>query len=79
MIFKYLKKQKEIKQKKKLTAIMIMNLKIPEKQKHLYIKAIDILNNKEMDFLYIELTKFIENIELKEIEDINKYNFSTVA
>jgi len=44
MIFEYLKKQKKIKEKIKLTKIMIFNLQIPEDQKSLYIQALDILD-----------------------------------
>jgi hypothetical protein len=46
MIFEYLKKQRDFKQKKKLTQIMIMNLNIPEEQKSLYIQAMEILNEQ---------------------------------
>lgn len=79
MIFEFLKKQREIKEKRELTKIMITNLNISEEQKSLYIKAIDILDNQWMDLLYKELTRFIENFELKEIEDIKSNNFSRIA
>ncbi|NCO31662.1 hypothetical protein GW891_02380 [bacterium] len=44
MIFEYLKKQSKLKEKIKLTKIMIFNLQIPEEQKSLYIQALDILD-----------------------------------
>jgi len=44
MIFEYLKKQRKIKEKIKLTKLMIFNLEIPEDQKSLYLQALDILD-----------------------------------
>ncbi|MDD3646340.1 MAG: hypothetical protein PHH06_02935 [Candidatus Gracilibacteria bacterium] len=79
MIFDFLKKQKEFKQKKKLTQIMIMSLQISESQKSLYIQALEILDKQGVDNLYLELTRFVENYELKELKEISKNNYSTVA
>jgi hypothetical protein len=45
MIFDFLKKQKEITEKKKIIEIMIISLNIPEEQKELYMEAISILTN----------------------------------
>ncbi|MDP3381389.1 MAG: hypothetical protein Q8S84_08045 [bacterium] len=44
MIFDFLKKQKEITQKRKIIKVMIISLNIPEKQKELYLEAISILS-----------------------------------
>jgi hypothetical protein len=44
MIFDFLKKQKEITQKRKIIKVMIISLNIPEKQKELYLEAITILS-----------------------------------
>lgn len=79
MIFDFLKKQKEFKQKKKLTQIMIMSLQISESQKILYIQALEILDKQWVDNLYLELTRFIENFELKELKEISKNNYSNIA
>jgi len=40
MIFDFLKKQKEITEKKKIIKIMIISLNIPDEQKELYLDAI---------------------------------------
>lgn len=78
MIFEYLKKQKNIKEKKKLTQIIIMNMKIKDEQKALYIQALDILDESWIDDMYKSLTLFVENMEIKEVEDIRKNNFSVI-
>jgi hypothetical protein len=44
MIFDFLKKQKEIKNKIKIIKVMIISLNIPDTQKELYIEAISILS-----------------------------------
>jgi len=43
MIFDFLKKQKEHKNKIKIIKVMIVSLNIPEKQKELYLEAIEVL------------------------------------
>ena len=79
MIFDFLKKQKEVKQKKELTKVMILSLTIPDTQKNLYIQALEILDESWIDSLYKELTRFVENLEIKQLEEINKTNFSSIA
>ena len=37
------------------------------------------MSQDELDILYIKLVKFVEKIELKEIEDIKKQSFRTIA
>ncbi|MDR0772531.1 MAG: hypothetical protein LBF15_06055 [Candidatus Peribacteria bacterium] len=44
MLFDFLKKQKQLKQKLKLTQIAIINLQIPEEQKSLYLQALEVLD-----------------------------------
>jgi len=75
MIFDFLKKQKKIDSKRKLTKVMLLNLNIPEEEKALYIQAIDILDDKEIDELYEKWSNYIKNLEIKEIEDIRKQSF----
>ncbi len=79
MIFEYLKKQKKIKEKIKLTTIMIFNLEIPEDQKSLYIQALDILDENWIDRIYNSLIIFIKDIEIKELDQIQKNNFSVIS
>lgn len=79
MIFDFLKKQKEKTKKKQIIKVMIMSLVIPEQQKELYLEALHVLDDKWLDWLYESLTIFTKHIELKEIEDIKKNNFSRIA
>ena len=79
MIFDFFKKQKEIKKKKELIKVMIRSINIPEEQKNLYLESLEILNIDWINSLYTDICIFIENIEIKEIDDINKSNFSKVA
>ena len=79
MIFDFFKKQKEIKIKKELLIIMINSLNIPEEQKRLYLESLEILDINWINNLYREIWNFIENIEMKEIDEINKSNFSNIA
>jgi hypothetical protein len=44
MISKFLLKQKDLMKKKKLIKVMIASLNIPEKQKYLYLEALDVLD-----------------------------------
>jgi hypothetical protein len=45
MIFDFLKKQKGSKRKIELIKIMVTSVNIPEKNKLLYIEALDVLDN----------------------------------
>jgi hypothetical protein len=79
MIHNFLKKRKNNKEKIELITIMINNLNINEEQKELYISSIDIFDENEMDNFYKELTIFVENVEIKEIEDIRYNSFSNIT
>lgn len=79
MIFEYLKKQKEIKEKINLIKIMINSIKIPEKQKILYIESLDILSLSKLEDLYNDIIWFTKNIEIKQLDNITKENFSSIA
>lgn len=79
MIFDFLKKQKGSKRKIELIKIMVTSVNIPEKNKLLYIEALDVLDNNWLDYLYNDLVKFTEIYELKQLDNINKENFSSVA
>lgn len=78
MIFDFLKKKKSLDNKIKLINIMFVNLKIPDEQKSLYLQALDILDEEWIDRIYNELSNFINNIELKNLEEIQKNNFSII-
>lgn len=79
MIFDFLKKQKEITQKRKIIKIMIISLNIPEKQKELYLEAITILSKDWLERLYITLSNFTKQLEFEEMDNINKQNYSQIA
>ncbi|RAL57918.1 hypothetical protein BLD25_01010 [Candidatus Gracilibacteria bacterium GN02-872] len=78
MIFNFLKKRKKTVEKIELIKIMFVNLKIPESQKSLYIQALDVLDESGIDRIYNELSDFTNNLELKNLEDIQKNNFSVI-
>lgn len=78
MIFDFLKRKKRIEEKVKLINIMFINLKIPEAQKALYIQALDVLDESWINRIYDELSDFINNLEIKNLEDIQKNNFSVI-
>lgn len=79
MISKFLKKQKDIQKKRKLIKAMVFSLKIPSEQKQLYLESLSILDKESLNDLYINLTKFVENVEIREISEINKANFTNIA
>lgn len=79
MLFKLLQKQKDLKKQKKLVEAMVESLNIPKEQKTLYVEAIQVLTKGELELLFSHLTKFIEKIEMKHIDEIRKQWFETVA
>jgi len=79
MIFDFLKKQKNLEKKKKLTQIMIMSLDIPEVQKSIYLQSLEIVDSKYIDKTYNDLIKFVEKYEIKKLEDISKSNFVNIT
>lgn len=78
MLLKYLKKQKDLKEKIELIKTMIISLDIPSKNKKLYLESIPWADEENINNLYELLVSFIETIEIKEIEKINETNFSTI-
>ncbi len=78
MIFDFLKKQKKLEKKKHLAKVMFLNMQIPETQKSLYIQALDILDEDWVNKIYDTLTKFVNEIEIRELDDIQKNNFSVI-
>ena len=79
MLFKLLQKQKDLKKQKKLVETMILSLNIPDQQKTLYIEAIKVLTESELELLFSHLTKFIEKIEMKHIDQIRRDGFESIA
>lgn len=79
MIFDFLNKQTEKEKKIKLIKIMFLNLHIPEEQKALYIQALDILDENWINKIYNVLTNFVKDVEIKDLEDIQKKNFSMIS
>ena len=79
MLFDFLKKQKQLKQKLKLTQIAIINLQIPEEQKALYLQALEVLDETWVERIYTTLLHFVEKIEIKELDKIKEENFAIVA
>ena len=79
MLSVFLEKQKKYNNRKKLVEAIIQSLHIEESEKELYLSALTSISRDELDILYIKITKFVEKIELKEIEDIKKQSFRTIA
>ena len=79
MLFSFLQKQHSSKNKQKLIWAMIASLSISPDQKELYFQALKIMNQDELDALYQKLTKFVEKIEMKELEEIKKDSFWKIA
>lgn len=79
MLFRFLQKQNNKKKQKKLIETMIISLNISQEQKDLYVDALVVLWEQEAESLYKNLTSFIERVEMKELEQINKENFSSIS
>jgi hypothetical protein len=75
MLFSYLQKQRDRKKQKKLIEAMILSLRISPEQKQLYIEALEVLNEEGSQGLYENLIKFVEKIEVRELEQIRKESF----
>jgi len=78
MIINIFKKYSEKSKKKKIVKTIIENLNINDKQKSLYLDALENIDEIWLEKLYISLQEFIWNIEQKEIEDIRKNNFTKI-
>lgn len=79
MLFSFLQKQTDNKKQKKLIITMIGSLNISQEQKDLYIQALDVLSISESEKLYKNLVAFVERVELKELEQIKRESFVSVA
>lgn len=78
MIFKFWEKQKELPTKKLLLRKLIRKVDIPETDKTLFLEAIWVVPEENIENLYNEVTLFIKNFELKEIDEIEKTNFVSI-
>lgn len=78
MISKILKKYNKATQKKIMLKTIISALKISEEQKQLYLDSLEVIKEEALDTLYDNTIAFSNNIELKEIEDIRKQNFTNI-
>lgn len=79
MLINFLRKQSDLSKKKKVLLTMIKNIKISEDQKELYIKTLDILDEKWLDNLYKSVSAFVEEVEMMDIKNIAKNNFSSIS
>ena len=78
MIFDFWKKQTEFETKKRLIKKLIEEVEIPENDKKLFLWAIEIVPEENIENLYNDLVHFIEEMELKEIDEIEKNNFISI-
>lgn len=79
MILNIFKKYREKSKQKKIIITIIENLNIKSNQKKLYLDSIDFLNEDWLNKLYNSLQSYMWNIELKNIDDIKKQSFTTIA
>ena len=79
MFLNFLKKQKTIKAKKQTIKSLLLALNIPEKQKTLYLEALDIIDENGLEKLFVTLSEFTKEVEHNELKQIKKDNFSFVA
>lgn len=79
MIFDFLKKQNEISKKKELIIIMIRSINVSQQQKDLYLESLDVLDERWINNLYNDVSHFVEHIEMKELDEIKKDNFSKLS
>jgi len=78
MIFKFWEKQSKIATKKLLLRKLIKKIDIPENDKELILWAIAKVSDEKLDNFYNSVVYFIEKMELKEIEEIEKNNFVSI-
>ena len=78
MIFKFWQKQSQIATKKLLLRKLIKKIDIPEIDKNLIIWSISKVSDEKLDNFYNSVVNFIEKMELKEIEEIEKNNFVSI-
>jgi len=78
MLFDFFKKQNKKSRKIHLIKSVLKNLKIPERQKELYRESLDILWDNELDKLYESISLFVKKVEIENIWEIHKTNFSSI-
>jgi hypothetical protein len=78
MISKILKKYHKATQKKIMLKTIISALAISDEQKQLYLGALEVIKNDALDNMYEDIIAFANNVEVKEIEDIRKQNFTDI-
>lgn len=78
MIFKFWKKQNELATKKLLIRKLIREIDFPESDKKLFLWAIWIVPDDKVEKVYNDLVWFIEDYELKQIDEIEKENFVSI-
>ncbi len=79
MVSRILKKYRKASQKKIMLRAIISALSISDDQKKLYLDSLEVIADDKLDSLYEDITHFSENIEIKEIEDIRKQNFTRIG
>lgn len=78
MLFDFFKKQNKRSRKIHLIKSVLNNLRIPERQKELYRESLEVLADEELDKLYVSITSFVKKVEIENIWEIHKTNFSSI-
>jgi len=58
---------------------LIVSVKISQKQKDLYMQALGVLSIEDSKKLYENLTSFVEQVEMKELKQIQKESFASIS
>ncbi len=62
----------------KILKTMIFALQVGDDIKDLYIQSLDILEEQDIDNLYKDISYFVQTVEIREIEDIQKTSFAVI-
>ncbi len=77
MIKKFLTKQKDLEKKRKILKEIIKSLNISKNDKELYLEALDVLDEKSFNTLYVSFVNFSNKLEKEDNNKIIENNFSS--
>ncbi len=72
MLFSFLHKQQNLQNQKEITKKIIQALRISPEQKTLYIEALQVTSEEDLKKLYKNIENFVETVELKNLESLQK-------
>ena len=78
MIFSFWKKQTHTRIQKNLLRNLIKKIEIPEVDKRMFLEAVDICDDAKVNTLYQSVLHFIQDLEIKHVENISKTSFMKI-